>query len=651
MPKISGMQQHAHGPFASEGRRDLLVFLLLGIATLAIYAKIATYGFVNFDDPAYVTSVPLVTAGLNGNTVLLAFSNLQYGHYFPLTWILYASVCHFFGLNPHVYHLLSILLHTLNVFLLYRLLAMMTGARWQSALVAMLFAVHPLNVEAVAWITELSTLWSTFWGLCTLWAYYRYVQNQSPGRYFLVFALFILALLAKPVIFTFPFVLLLLDYWPLKRFSTEKRCAGSCRRIVLEKIPFLVPVLLDGALCIITQYHYGSIPTMANLSATARLGNAIISYVSYLIKMVWPANLACFYAHRVMIPLWSTGASLAVLLLISAVAAAKVRRYPYLLVGWLWYLGTLFPMIGLLQTGSQAMADRYAYISFIGLFLAAVWGVADIWKRWTLPQWILAAASVLTVLGLGTVSFIQTGYWKNSFTLFEHALKVAHPSPQTHAGFAAALQEQNRLDEAQEQYREAIRLCTPDSNGYDDLCNNLGSVLKKLGKIDGALDCYRQALQANPRCAKTRFNMAQLYLEQGNVRDASLCYQQAIRMGLSWDFDNDYGAFLARHGRLDEAISKYRLAIQKNPLNDKAHNNLGLSLVKQGKEQEAVSFFSRAVQINPANAEAHFNLAVSLLALGNSETAVHHLSIALEIRPDYREAQEALALVKEKLAK
>ena len=412
-------------------RYDFLVCLFLVIATLAVYWQVRNYSFVNYDDHMYVTQNHNVQAGLTLESITWSFTTIQASNWHPLTWISHMLDCQLYGMNPGRHHLTNVLLHILNSLLLFLVFMRMTGKLWQSGFVAALFALHPLHVESVAWISERKDVLSTFFWMLSLWGYLRYVERPGACRYLLLFFLFILGLMTKPMLVTLPFVLLLLDYWPLNRFQfgSSGDCNYSIQRpfdfgLVWEKTPLFLLAAVSSVMTYIVQKSGGAVNSLATIPFHDRIANAIVSYVSYIGKMIWPDNLAVFYPYPKSILLWKVAGAGLLLVVVSVVIFRMVRTKPYFAVGWLWYIGTLVPVIGLVQVGSQGMADRYTYVPLIGIFVIIAWGVPDFMPKWRYKKigFTVTIAAILAIIMITTR--LQIRYWSDSLTLFKHAFEV-----------------------------------------------------------------------------------------------------------------------------------------------------------------------------------------------------------------------------------
>jgi protein O-mannosyl-transferase len=499
------------GIFRSPAQQKLVLGLLLVVVTLALYNPVSRNGFVNFDDDRYVTDNPQVRAGLHWSTVSWAFSSFEQANWHPLTWLSHALDCQLFGLNPVGHHYVNLLLHAANALLLFLILQWFTGYMARSLLVAALFAVHPLNVESVAWVAERKSVLGMFFFLVTLAAYGWYVRKPGIARYLLVAALFGMGVMAKPMVVTLPFVLLLLDYWPLRR-------ALPWRALCLEKLPLMALSAASAVITMIAQRAGGAVLTSAAHDPLLRLENAVIGYALYIKKAVLPWHLAALYPYPHALPAWRVGAAGLVLVAVTF-AVVKCRERCYLLVGWFWFLGTMVPMIGVVQVGNQAMADRYAYLPMIGLFVMAIWAVAEWASAYTLSAWYLGVVGLAILIGFSAVTRTQIGYWHDDFTLWSHALAVTQNNFVAENNFAGALIKQGRYDEAITHFRAANALEPADATSH----LNLGIYAQQHGDLAQAAARYAYVL----RLATDTQLRASAYANLGTIYFAWRDYAQA----------------------------------------------------------------------------------------------------------------------------
>ncbi len=705
-----------------------VICLALGLITLAVFVPSLTHEFLAYDDQVYVTENPHVQAGLTWPGMEWAFRSSAASNWHPVTWLSHMLDCQLYGLRPAGHHLTNVLLHTANCLLLFVVLSRMTGAMWRSACVAALFAWHPLHVESVAWVAERKDVLSTFFFLLTLGAYGRYAEVQSikardgrdgtrDGRngtgtsntprtsrithhasrftfhaslfYLLSLSFFALGLMSKPMVVTLPFVLLLLDYWPLGRSAESDGShvqweAAGWTRLVAEKIPFLA---LSAACCVLTvwaQQGSYSVVSVARLPLSRRIPHALVAYVHYLGAMAVPRHLAAHYPYPTTTSAAAVAGAGVVLALLSLLAWRFAMRRPYLLVGWLWYLGTLVPVIGLVQVGDQAWADRYTYLPLIGVFLAIVWGVADLAQesgagegtRTNAGRVVPAGVAVAAGLALLALTSIQLRYWKDTRTLFEHAAQVTWHNGRAITVLGSLLAKEGKLQEAMSFYAEALRYQpdNPEAHFF------LGNALEQEGKLDDAVAEYTRALWFKPLQEKTHLALGMVLAKQKQYEPAAGHYRAALAINPESAIAHNNLARLGHsQGRMAEAMEQYEAALKLNPELAQAHNNLGVLLLQQGRLDEGVGHLREAVRLLPRDAESQYNLALALnqqenwkeaavifaslapggpndsklhceygLALahlGQTREAMSHYARALRLQPDYPEALERLAWI------
>jgi tetratricopeptide (TPR) repeat protein len=506
-----------------------------------------------------------------------------------------------FGLDPGMHHAVSLLLHILNTVLLFGVLHRMTGALGRSALVAALFAVHPLHVESVAWAAERKDVLSTLFWMLTMAAYIAYVERPLRRRYLLLLVVFALGLMAKPMLVTLPFVLLLLDLWPLARYQQT-----TWYVLAREKLPLIGLALVLSVVTFLAQQHAGAVQQLAGVPIGLRVANALVSYIRYIGKALWPAGLAALYPFPEALEAWKVLGAVIVLAAVSILAIAARTRRPYVTVGWLWYLGTLVPVIGFVQVGYQAMADRYMYIPMIGLFVIVAWGANELLAAWPARRVILASLASATLLASIALTHAQVQVWRDGVSLWQHTVAVTRNNfiAQTNLGYELA--QRGRFDEAAAQYREALRI----SPNYILARQNLGLALASQGKYSDAIDAYQAALRLQPANAVLRA---------------------------------DFGLALANAQRDSDAIVQYQEALRLQPDLALAHVRLGNALVRQGNVSDAVAHYEQALRVEPSSAEAHNNLGVALASRGSLDEAVVQFSEALRLKPDYTDARNNLA--------
>ncbi len=622
-------------------RVELLLGVLLVGVTLTAFSPTFRCGFVNFDDPDYVTENSRVQAGLTLANVRWAFRTFHATNWHPLTWLsLLADRTLYGSAEPLGFHLTNLLLHIGSTLLLFLTFRAWTGAVWRSALVAALFAVHPLHVESVAWVSDRKDVLSTFFWFLTLAAYGWYVRRPSVLRYLMVVLAFVLGLLAKPMLVTLPCVLLLLDFWPLRR--VQWHITGQ---LVIEKLPLFA---LAAVSCWVTwkaQQAGGAVKPLTQYSPAVRLGNAVAAYSGYLQKMVWPKDLAAFYPH----PgnnLSVATVSLAAALLIGVTAGClwAARRQPYAPVGWLWYLGTLVPVIGLVQVGEQAMADRYTYVPLVGIFLLVAWAAGDVAQQWPFLRGTLALAAIV-VLGLCVqLTWKQSWTWINSHTLWTHALEKTENNWLAHIDLALDYGSKNP-SEAVEHLREAMRLRPDFPLGQ----LNLGVYLSQLGQKEEAEECYRAVLENWPLIAVAHSNLALLLVEKGQLDEARHHYEEAVQLDPNYDRAHyGLGQVLLRQGELSAAVECFRQAAILRPERAAYQFSLASVLEAQGATHEAHELFRTAVQQEasfPGKARKEaWRLATTRTAAGQGAWAVHLARIACLDSTPSPEALDTLAV-------
>jgi tetratricopeptide (TPR) repeat protein len=619
------------------------------VATLFLFWPVQNSEFINLDDDIYVYDNPQVKAGLSLNGVIWAFTTMHMGNWHPLTWLSHMLDCELYGLNPGPHHVTSLLFHIANTLLLFWVLRRMTGRLWPSSFVAALFALHPLHVESVAWVAERKDVLSTFFWMLTLWAYLHYVEEPGFTRYLLAILFFALGLLSKPMLVTLPFVLLLLDYWPLGRFSfgqggvyssnpnpSPSRHQGSFPlHLVLEKVPFFSLAAVSSVITFVAQRSAEAVQNLEWFSLEARIGNALVSYIVYIGKMIWPHPLAVLYPLPDILLMWPAAGAGLLLVCGSILVVRASRKYPYLLVGWLWYLGTLVPVIGLVQVGEQALADRYTYVPLIGLFIMIAWGLADILAGWRYRKTTLVISAVLLLSVFMVITSLQIKKWRNAVALFTHTLKVTTGNYLIYNNLGVALDNLGKTQEAIAYYTEALRINPQHAHAH----YNLGSALTSLGKNQEALAHYTEALRIKPNYAAAHNNLGVILADLGKTQEAIAHYTEALRIDPHHaDAHYNLGNALARQGKTSEAIAHYTEALRNKPADAEAQNNLGIALSRQGKVQEAISRYAEALRINPKYVEGHNNLGIALARQGRNEEALSHFVEALRINPNYADA-------------
>ena len=589
--------------------RALWISAALILITVAVYAPVRHYGFVSFDDPQYVSENPDVSAGLTAHGIRWAFTTGHASNWHPLTWLSHMADVQMFGLNAGPQHLTNVVFHIANTLLLFGLLYTMTGALGRSGFVAALFAVHPLHVESVAWIAERKDVLSTLLWMLTIWAYVAYVRQPRAARFATVVLAFGLGLMAKPMLVTLPFVLVLLDVWPLGRMSLER---SAVIKSVKEKTPLIAMAVAASVVTFAVQRRGGAVAGLDAIPPGLRTANALTSYTAYMWKMFWPSGLTVLYPFPKSIPAWQVAGSVVALMGISLAALRQGRRRPYIPVGWLWFLGTLVPVIGFVQVGSQSMADRYTYVPLIGLSIIAAWGLPDLAARVRAKPALLTAAAVSLLAACTWGARQQVAYWKDSVTLWSRALNVTDGNYRAHVALGSLLQEGGKAGDATAHFQEALRL-RPD---YAEAHNKLGAVLADEGRTAEAVPHFVEAIRLKRDLFEAHNNLGNASARQGKLEEAIAHYHDALR----WKPDdvaahNGLGSALDDQGKFDEAIAQYAEAIRIDPAHAPAHNNMGASLLKQGKAEEAVREFRESIRLDPRNTSYRRNLDVALAEL------------------------------------
>jgi protein O-mannosyl-transferase len=588
-----------------------VICVILVVSTLTVYHRVLNYGFVNYDDSDYVVKNKQVRSGLSCEGIVWAFTTGEAGNWHPLTWLSLMLDSQLFGNNIGGFHITSVLLHTINALLLFLVFKKMTGAMWRSAFVAAVFALHPLHVESVAWISERKDVLSGLFWILTIWSYLHYVRKGGVQWYVLTLIIFALGLMSKPMVVTLPLVLLLLDYWPLGRFEVSWN-----RRIILEKVPFFILSAVSSVVTFFVQKSGGYVATKEHVPLMARVINVPISYIEYIEKMLWPSGLAAFYPHPLYhVSVWKCVTATLVLLVIFVWAIKLVRSHKYVSVGWLWYVGTLVPVIGLIQVGDQALADRYTYIPLTGLLLIIAWGLPELIIKRPNRQIVLGAAMPAVLVILAVCTYIQTGYWRNSIALFEHALKVTKDNYEAHFCLAKPYEDAGRIDISIQHLSEAVRI-RPD---YNMARNALGAYLLEKGSTMEAISQFNKTLQINPNFADAHSNLCVAYNRAGMLEKAIEHGKMAVKLAPNKaEAYFNLGIALYRKGEIDEAVACWRQAVRLDPADAKTQTNLGAALYQQGRVDEAIEHLKEAVRLNPKDTLAQENLQKIMSARGKT---------------------------------
>jgi tetratricopeptide (TPR) repeat protein len=603
----------------------LFIYIGLVAGTFAAYEPVRKNGFVNYDDDTYITKNSGVSGGITRDSVILAFKQYHFYMWHPLTTLSHMLDCQLFGLNPLGHHLISLLFHIANAMLLFWILINLTGAIWASAFVAAVFALHPVQVDAVVWAAERKTVLSGFFWFLTIAAYIRYTKKPGTGRYILLFFIYGLCIMTKPVVVTLPFVLLLLDYWPLGRvqykqdttiansnMSTPKERVGqktSAGWLVIEKIPLFVLSGILSVMTVVAQQSGGVLAATGKISLDYRIANAFISYIKYIGKMIWPSRLAVYYPYDYA-NLTNTiiAACALVFILITVFSIYVCRRRRYVVVGWLWYVGTLVPVIGLIQAGSQSMANRYMYVPMLGLLIMIAWGIKDLTINRRNIRAVAGILTVVAIISMIILTRIQTGYWKNNFTLFEHTLKVTKNNGIAENNYGCAFLDARQFDEAVLHFNNALRINPANSEAR----NNLGKALVKLKRPVEAAACFTEILRRNGDSAEIH-------------------YRLAVALGMQEKYD--------------EAIKHLTKVLDLEPDYPDAQNKMGFAMLATGKPKEAVGYFNKALRISKDQSDVYVNLGAAYMQLGEYELATRNFTKAVELKSNNINALTNLAWV------
>lgn len=607
------------------------------VATLAVYGQIVSHQFINLDDDKYVYANSMVVSGLTFKGIAWAFTTFLLGNWHPLTWLSYMLEVQLFGVKPGAHLAVNLLFHTLNSLLVFALLNEITPEQrsepragkeqparqvWLSGMVAALFALHPMHVESVAWVAERKDVLSSFFALLCLMAYLRYARAVSTTwtRFMPVILFLGLALMTKSMVVTWPFVMLLLDYWPLNRLQWHpgdrlEQLATRLVPLVREKIPLFLLIAASAVMAYIAQAEVGALTQLGAAPLSLRVSNAVVSYVKYAALLIWPTGLGVFYPFPP-VPLWQTAGALVLLAGVTVMAVRSTQKR-YLIVGWAWFLGTLVPVIGLVKIGSQSMADRYSYLPSIGLFLMIVWGVADFVPRNGSRAFIRIGAGMWLAI-IAVLSWIQVGYWKDSITLYKHSLSTGTPSILVHYNLAQALASQGNRDEALTHFNEVLRI----NPAFMDGLISVGTLLTEQQKFAEATRYLNEAVRLDPNSSRAQLQLGIALVESERVDEALPHLYRVVDLSPNdSSVRSRLGVLLLRHNKLAEAKQQLSEVVRQNPNSAEAHNNLGLTLMMQGKPGEGAEEFSTALRLKPdfKNAQDNLNAARKLQKLDGQQ--------------------------------
>lgn len=612
----------------------MIVPFLLAVLSVLVYSSVGAFGFVNWDDPADVYENPMVIGGLSMAAVWWALTSTSEPYWQPVTWLSHLAVVSAFGMDAGMHHVVNAAIHAVNGVLVFVVLRKLTGKQWPSAFVAAMFVVHPLHVESVAWVTERKDLLSGLFWLLALWSYARYAAKPGAARYIEVAVWFVLGVMSKPMVVTLPAVLILLDFWPLRRGWRVK-----------EKLPLFAISAAASVLTFVVQSQIGAVAGIGALGAWPRIANAVVSYVRYLAKVVVPTGLTPFYPMQT----WSIAVVLgaaAVLVAITAIAWQRRTSQPYILWGWLYYLITLLPVIGFLQAGDQAMADRFMYLPLIGPLVIVAWGAADLSKLVSVSsrRTVLVGAAAVVIAASAVAARAQTMAWADSVSLWQHAIDADPKNYLAHEKLGAAYRELGRLDEARASLERARALTPPGSPVFLAVIDNfLGMTDLSQGRIEEAQARFADAVRENPAFAEAQNNLGNALAAAGRAEEALPHFDAAIRLKPEFVEPRvGRGGALIRQGRTPEALDEFRKVVALAPSVAEAHNGLGSALAISGDAAGAEAEYQTAIRLKPTLASAYFNLAVLMVKAGKTAEARVSLERALAVDPNYAQARELL---------
>jgi len=700
-------------PDMIKSKRFLIVCLLLVLSTVAVYWQVGSFEFLHFDDKLYITENSHVQAGLNTQNVIWAFTTVDTELWQPLLWLSFLVDYEIYGLKAGGFHVTNLILHVLSTLLLFGLMCRMTGALWRSAFVAAFFALLPVHVESVAWVAERKDVLSGVFFMLTLYLYVRYAEKPDVQKYVMVLVSFLLGLMSKSMLVTLPVMLLLLDYWPLGRLwdkyafapvsasetgapnafagavkeksvrgnalpADETKTVQPSRAFIPlwqigEKLPFFLMSLAVGIVIVKAQSGQNVVTGTAIHPFGARLANAFVSYITYIVNILAPHNLGAFYPFKEHLPVFVVVLSVFLFMILCVAAMMTVKRSPFIFVGWYWFVIILFPVIGLIPLGKHAMTDRYVYLASIGISFILAWGMPRFFKKDDLKQKILIPAGFAYIAVLSGLTWVQCGYWANDLTLFGHTLSVTQDNELMHYNISWAYLQKSDLEKAGWHLQEAIKLNPRDDRYYGNLGlvydkmgnktqaiayyreglklnpandlihSNLGTTLESTGQRAEAMEHYKKAMALNPRASAPHYNYATLILDEGKTEEAEKELRTAIALNANYeDARKELAELLLKQGKTAAAIEQLREVVRINPDNAAAFYALGLAFVQESRYDEAIASFNKATLLAPNNPGAYYNLGVLYSAKGDMESAVRHFQSALAIKPDYPAARKAL---------
>jgi protein O-mannosyl-transferase len=621
----------------------LIVALVLG--TLAVYGQVYNYDFFSIDDDVYVYENSDVRSGLSLHSIINSFTSTHGSClWIPVTWLSLIIDRELFGLNPGAFHLINVLFHILNTLLLFAFFRKTTGYAGRSAFIAALFALHPLHVESVAWITERKDVLSIFFMMLALQSYAQYVENLSLKKYLPVIIFFALGIMAKPMIITFPVLLLLLDFWPLGRLTGGGKAKPvSINRIILEKIPFFAISAIDFVATLVAAKRGEALISLNALPLFQRIQEALVSYMLYMGKMFVPRRLAFFYPYRnEAIPLWEVVCAVLVLSGITLLAIRLWRNSPWYAFGWFWYLVSLIPVIGFFQTGEQSMADRFTYMPLIGLFVLGVWGVSESMKNRSQGKLIVSLLMAVIISVYGTITWVQVRHWKDSYSLLSHALTVTSKNCLAHRYIGYYYASHGKIEDAFIHFNEALKI----DPGFPEIHNDLGVLFTRIGNYDEALAHFRDALRLNPNYPEVHDNIGILYAYQGKNNEALMHYNESLKLKPNnYKALKDIGILWYNIGDTDKALGYYNEALRLNPYYAEAHDNIGILYDGQGKTNEALMHYNKALKLDPNNDKVRKDIGILWYNIGNIDKALRYFNEALKLNPGNADTHNSIGII------
>ncbi len=627
-------------------KQEWFVYIVLSIVTLAVYWQVNRFDFVNFDDYLMVTENYRIQSSINQDTLRWAFTTNHADLWSPLLWVSFLLDYQLYGLNAGGYHVTNLILHILSALLLFWLFNRMTKAIWPSAFVAAVFALHPLHVESVAWITERKDVLSAFFWMLTLCLYAFYTEKPVLKRYLLVLFSFICALMSKSMVITLPAIMVLLDYWPLNRFEPQKSKSNLILWQLKEKAPFFILSAIFAIVTFYIQYYFPSVQNdnSAHHPLHLRLANASVSFVTYLEKTFWPHDMAAFYPFVANVQAWKVIGSLLLILAITAFVIIMIKRMPYLIVGWLWFSITILPVIKILQIGKDAMADRYHYLPSIGIAIMVAWGIPWLFHFENLRKKILAPAAVIFLTIMTILAWLQCSYWRNSVALFNHALKVTHNNYVAHNCLALASFEGGKTEEIIKHFDISIQLQPDNFMAY----NGRGMIYSKIGQYNEAIEDYNKAININPKyyyIFKAYNNIGIAYAQQGQYKEAINDFNKAIALKPGYsDAYYNRGVAYANMGRYQQAIEDYNKSIMLKPGYTEAYYNRGVACTNLGEYQSAIDNYDKAIHLKLDYVDAYYNRGINQSILGRYESAIADFNQTINLKKDDADAYNSRAI-------